>query len=330
MNKNRPANDCDRGRMADNDWTSRKRIQTALRLGQPDRVPWYEHSVAPAIRAEIMRCRPEEADLIEFAEMIGLDAVTYMGSQPMLWGNGVLSTRADWESWVATWPDIRSEEFWVGLDRFVEKVRRTDLAVGYVGGLSCAMVIESWNLEAFCYLMADDMAFIREMFDRYLEWDLGFYEMLLRRDLDFLAPGNDLADSKGPRFAPEFYRQEVFPREKLLARNFTIPWIYHSCGNFLPFVEDVLEHGCNGIEPFQANAVDIVDFKRKYGHRVCVKGGVNIDTLVMRTPDDVEAEVRDRISQLAPGGGYIIASSHSIYGDCKPENVVRMAETIRK
>ena len=83
MNKNRRANECDRGRMADNDWTSRKRIQTALRLGQPDRVPWFEHSVAPAIRADIMRCRPEEADLVEFAEMIGLDAVTYMGSQPM-------------------------------------------------------------------------------------------------------------------------------------------------------------------------------------------------------------------------------------------------------
>lgn len=87
--------------MSDN-WTGRKRVLTALQLGQPDRVPWFEHSIAPAIRADIMHCSREAADLIEFAEMIGLDAVTFMGSQPLLRGN--LRTRSDWEgNWNRRW-----------------------------------------------------------------------------------------------------------------------------------------------------------------------------------------------------------------------------------
>jgi hypothetical protein len=57
---------------------------------------------------------------------------------------------------------------------------------------------------------------------------------------------------------------------------------------------------------------------------------MSMHSLMWGTPDDVEAEVRDKIAKLAPGGGYIAASAHSVYGVCKPENVVRMGEAIRR
>ena len=71
-------------------------------------------------------------------------------------------------------------------------------------------------------------------------------------------------------------------------------------------------------------------FKEQYGDRVSVKGNVSLQSLMWGTPDDVDAEVREKVAKLAPGGGYIAASAHSIYGACKPENVVRLGEAIRR
>ena len=112
---------------------SRQRVLTALRLGEPDRVPWFEHSVAPAIRAAIMGCEPEEADWIEFAQQVGLDAVTFMGLQSMFVtsartsagsersAGGGLHTKADWAEWMKSWPDPRSGAFHGDLERFIDK-----------------------------------------------------------------------------------------------------------------------------------------------------------------------------------------------------------------
>ena len=46
--------------------------------------------------------------------------------------------------------------------------------------------------------------------------------------------------------------------------------------------------------------------------------------------EEVEAEVKQRIQKLAPGGGYILASANSITEFCKPENVFAMAEAKNK
>jgi uroporphyrinogen decarboxylase len=44
----------------------------------------------------------------------------------------------------------------------------------------------------------------------------------------------------------------------------------------------------------------------------------------------VEAEVKQRIKDLAPGGGYVLCAVHDIQPDVKPENIVSMYESARK
>jgi len=320
---------------------SRERVLTALRRGMPDRIPWVEHSVAPTIRAALMGCEPEQADWIEFAQFIGLDAVTYMGLQPMYVtsaatssghsrsAGGGLHSRDDWSAWVQTWPDPRSPAHFADLERFIARVRRTDLAVAYVGALAVDLVIQSWGIERFAYLLADEPAFVLEMLDRITEWNLIFHEELCRRDLDFLYTGHDLTHNRGTFLSRRFLHREVFPREMAVAKQITLPWIYHCCGNFSSIAEELIAHGCSALDPFQPECMDIVAFKKQYGHRVAVKGNVSLYSLMLGTPDEVEAEVRDKLARLAPGGGYIISSAHSLYGDCQPDNVARMAAVIR-
>ena len=43
----------------------------------------------------------------------------------------------------------------------------------------------------------------------------------------------------------------------------------------------------------------------------------------------MEAEVKERIDVLAPGGGYVLASCNHMI-DVKPENIVAMFDTARE
>jgi uroporphyrinogen decarboxylase len=59
--------------------------------------------------------------------------------------------------------------------------------------------------------------------------------------------------------------------------------------------------------------MDINEVKEKYGHSLCIIGNIDLAyTLTRGTPREVEAEVRQRIRDIAPGGGYCVSSSNSI------------------
>jgi uroporphyrinogen decarboxylase len=48
------------------------------------------------------------------------------------------------------------------------------------------------------------------------------------------------------------------------------------------------------------------------------------------TPEDVRTEVRHRIRDLAPGGGYVLTAVHNIQPGVPPENVVAMYDAARE
>jgi len=59
----------------------------------------------------------------------------------------------------------------------------------------------------------------------------------------------------------------------------------------------------------------------------------DIDTqraLPFGSPEGVRAEVRRRIEDLAPGGGYVLAAVHNIQADVTPENICAMYDTARE
>ena len=60
-------------------------------------------------------------------------------------------------------------------------------------------------------------------------------------------------------------------------------------------------------------------------------GGINTQTTLPHgTPEQVRAEVRDRVRVLGKGGGYICSSGHAILPDVPFENVLAMIDEARK
>jgi uroporphyrinogen decarboxylase len=104
----------------------------------------------------------------------------------------------------------------------------------------------------------------------------------------------------------------------------------HSCGSVRKFIPELIENGVQILDPIQPRAanMDSFELKRDFGDRLAFHGGVDIqEVLPFGTTEEVEAETRLRIKALAPGGGYILTSSHFIQSDIPPANIVTMCRT---
>ena len=71
--------------------------------------------------------------------------------------------------------------------------------------------------------------------------------------------------------------------------------------------------------------------KEKFGAKIGFWGGIDTQYVLPRgTVEDVEEEVKKRIRDLAPGGGFVLAAVHNIQRDVPPENIVTMFRAARK
>ncbi len=129
----------------------------------------------------------------------------------------------------------------------------------------------------------------------------------------------------------EMYEEFMKPYQMIVANEIRKPWIFHSDGNLFPILDGLVTLGMNAMHPVQPSAMDINKLKEKYGDRVCIVGNIDLDyTLTRGTPEETEAEVKDRIEKVGKGGGYIISSANSVTDYCKVENVWAMSRAIRK
>ncbi|NQT04590.1 MAG: hypothetical protein HQ577_01130, partial [Dehalococcoidia bacterium] len=96
---------------------------------------------------------------------------------------------------------------------------------------------------------------------------------------------------------------------------------------------DLIDIGVDVIHPVQVAAKDMDSSKlaADFGDRLCFWGAVDTQFVLPKgSTDDVKAEVRRRIRDLAPGGGYILGAVHNIQPDVPVENILAMYEAAKE
>ena len=311
---------------------SRERVLTALKLGQPDMVPFFDN-VNPGMRRKIMG--RDDFDDVDFAREIHFDAIDFYGFTPPFLAEkgenmlerGLIKDRDDLKK--ITFPVLNDAYIAQGR-QFVEKYGKSDLALFYRTRLGPSFIIQSMGYEDFSYALFDDPYVVETFMDLYVEWAVRLIQKVRTIGFDFAWFADDVAFKNAMMFDPGIYREVFVPRMKLIVNELKGGlWAYHSDGNIMPILEDLLELGMNGLNPIEPGAIDIEELKRDYGHRVCLIGNVDLDyKLTLGTPEEVREEVKQRIEVVGKGGGYIIASSNSLPDYCKLENVLAMRDAI--
>jgi hypothetical protein len=215
-------------------------------------------------------------------------------------------------------PDVLDQD-WDSVANAVAKVdRETTLVQGFVHmGL----------FERSYLLLGMEEALVNYMLEPALMFDLlgalaDYKIKVITRfhkvaNLDMVWYGDDWGTQDRLFMPPEIWRRVIKPHTKRIydcmkARGILIN--QHSCGKIESIFGDMVAMGADMWNPCQP-CNDLARLKREYGHRISFFGALDSQFVLGRpgaTPADVRQEVRKRIDELAEGGGYIAAPSHSV------------------
>lgn len=315
----------------------RERVLCALAGEQPDRIPFCEGSVAANVARSLAGSQRDLSER-EISDLLGRDVAVeilfppYFADQVVTEDGqsyvttGWIKSRADLDKMI--FPDPNDSALYAGAQRVLDE--KGDLATAVSIKLGVAPTLISMGLDGFSFALQDDPWLVQEVLRRYVDWQLVVTERLIGMGFDFIWSFDDVAYKSGPFCSPAAFRQVLMPAFRRCSEAITLPWIFHSDGNIMPLLEDLLTLGMSGIHPIEPGPMSLAEVKQRFGKRVCIVGNVSVDALTNADPEDICQIVRECIRTGGPGGGYMISSSNSIPPYAKPENVRAMAQAIRE
>ncbi len=184
--------------------------------------------------------------------------------------------------------------------------------------------------------------YVYEVFD--LQCDIGIanlekvWAVVSDRVSAVFVTGTDFGAQNGPFISPRAYRDLYQPFHRRVN-----DWIHahtgwksfiHSCGSVRALIPDFIAAGFDILNPVQTSAANMApaELKREFGEAVTFWGG-SVDTqrtLPFGTPDEVQAEVRERIRIFGAGGGFVFNPIHNVQAQTPVENVLAMFDAVRE
>jgi uroporphyrinogen decarboxylase len=184
--------------------------------------------------------------------------------------------------------------------------------------------------------LAANKAFVHTLFQKLMELNIAVYDEFLRiagTRIDAIRTADDLGSTQAPLISARMYREMLQPYHKewfrCIKERSPAPIIFHSDGAVAPLLPDLIEAGIDALNPVQvfAKDMDTARLKAEFGEQLSFWGGVDtVNILPHALPEEVAREVRQRIHDLALGGGYVLAGVHNLQPDVPPENIIAMAQ----
>lgn len=297
---------------AEPDW---KRLrQVLLREMVPDRIPSMELIVDDEIVQTVLG-RPISGflDYVEFHLRMGYDTVSMrispnfakvyhesddtaaLNKDKRDWAagsGGLVRTRSDFDSY--QWPDVDSSL----ASRFEQAAGVLPEGMGVTLRSSGVLdnMIKVMSYEGMSEALYDDPDLVKDVADRVGEMLYRTFEQII--DCDCVVGsffGDDLGFRTGTLISPTHIRAYVLPWLKRIAdlthdRGKFV--LLHCCGNGDVVMDDLIDFvGIDGKHSYEDAIMPVTEVKQRYGDRISIIGGVDMDVLARRSPDEVDAYV---------------------------------------
>ncbi len=245
---------------------------------------------------------------------------------------GTIASWADYERY--PWPRVEEHDF--GAYEYLNDhlPEGMGLIVSHAGGMY-EHLAAIFSYEGLCYALFDQPDLVAAVAQRLGELMEGFYRQLL--DLDRVVaifPGDDMGFRSATLIAPDALRRYTLPwhrRFAAMAHAKGLPYFLHSCGNLEAIMPDLIGTvGIDGKHSFEDAIVPVAEFQARYGDRIAVLGGVDVDVLARRSPAEVRARVRATIEACGLRGRYAIGSGNSIPSYIPVENYLAMLDEAQR
>ena len=237
------------------------------------------------------------------------------------------------------WPRLRAvmgeDENWQWEKEFTDRDR-----IGEWGVYSVAIGIpqdwwffqrqDGYNTVFFDYM--DEADYMEEVFAFYTRYALARLKAAAAAGADEIMLGGSASSLSAS--SPQNFRKYDLPFIREAARICKQAGVFshlHVCGRSRKVVEMVAEETeVDVIEPLEeppGGDVDIAQIKKRYGHRICLKGNLNtFDFMLNATPQQVEEKTRRLIDECAAGGGFVLSTGDQCARDTPDANLFKLVE----
>jgi len=241
------------------------------------------------------------------------------------------------------WPNPYDPGRAEGLEEYATKLRKeTDKAIVARSPQSASfMEYGCWirGAERFLMDLIADKAFTNRLLDKIQGIQIQFYDALLSKVgqyVDIVETSEDFGTQTGLLISPQLFREMIKPRRKAIndfikSKCPGVKILHHSCGAIEKIIDDLIDIGVDILNPVQPLPnMNPTEIKSKYGDRITLCGGVDMQNTGLKDLSKVEAEVKLRIKQMAAGGGYLFCTSNHVQSDLPPASVVALFENAHK
>lgn len=246
----------------------------------------------------------------EYYEKDGTEITGYIG--------GHFKSFEDYESWEKPDPHLPTRLRSFELGREIQKEMNNEIFSVPATGALMECTWEGFGLETFSRILSKPKQ-AKKVFDDRGEFTLELVKILAENDAKLVILWDDYGFKNGLFMSPRLYRKYVFPwinRICEAAHKRDCKILLHSDGDLIEIFEDIVKSGAdviNPLEPTTANPeYDIFKLNEKYGDKITFCGNVSPIMLAMGKISDIERYSKKLIREIAPGGGYIFSSGHSI------------------
>lgn len=286
--------------------TGKERMLKTLRFEEPDRPPHFE--VMFELENEAFglqfpdRKRWQGCSAAEKDRMIGVCMEIYPR----------IVERYNWDALAVFWPWSDPAGVTAAKRVFGERI----LLGSVVGGTT-------WSIEH----MTDWMQFSLDLVEHperihaaaeaMTQRAIETFDPLIDAGADYIHIVNDIAFNAGPFIAPAQFSEFVTPylgrQVEHIKKRGALPFV-HTDGNIMPVLDDYLSLGAacfQSVDPMAG--MDIAEVKRRCHGRLALMGNVQCSYLQQGPKEAIRESTLYCLEHAAPGGGYIFATSNTVF-----------------
>lgn len=185
------------------------------------------------------------------------------------------------------------------------------------------------GVEPLSVAMYDDPAFVRLFFERIGTTLVEIASRLVKMEkLGIYRFGDDLGYKTATMLSPAQLRKYVFPWSKKVVEavhRAGKPFLLHSCGQLERVMDDLIDDvKIDAKHSFEDVIMPVTEAKRRWGDRVAILGGIDMDFMCRRSPAEIMERTKRTMEVCARGGGYAIGTGNTVANYVPVENYLAM------
>ncbi len=211
------------------------------------------------------------------------------------------------------------------------------MALGGVGNGVLEISEDLVGFQQLAYMQVDDPELFADVYRKIGDLMLNLWTTFLDRYADAFAIcrfGDDLGFRSNTLVSHTTIRTHIIPQyRRVISRILASgkPFLWHSCGNIFAVMDDVIALGINAKHSNEDAIAPFDVWIERYGDRIGLLGGIDVDILCQRTPDEIVADVFEKGTRFrANANGYALGSGNSIPDYVPVDGYLAMIEAAQK